>query len=196
MLTIKDNCFINLEAKKIIWTSFIVVCEQLNTEGVRDIFKICKKRCIWNEWNVLESVWCFTFFISFKGPLLFCDLVDLEYLSLIWTWQSSDKSHQNKASFLPHVKHKVVFVELLWLKTKDEGLENWNRQRNCVLFRRESLKPPCYSQRWFVSVVDKIRHGKCSRGHFQQGLRSKKERKCSLSRCNEEIWELFSHIFI
>lgn len=46
MLTIKDNCFINLEAKKNIWTSFIVVCEQLNTEGVRDIFKICKKRCI------------------------------------------------------------------------------------------------------------------------------------------------------
>lgn len=27
-----------------------------------------------------------------------------------------------------------------------------------------------------MSVVDKIGHGKCSRGHFQQGLRSKKDK--------------------
>lgn len=78
-------------------------------------------------------------FITFKGPLLFCELVELEYFSFIWTWQSSEKSHKkNKASFLPYVKHKVVFVELLWLKTKDEELEEWNRQRNCSVQKWKS----------------------------------------------------------
>lgn len=94
MQTIKDNCFINLGGKKKIWTCFIVVCEQLITEGFYDLQKPMYR---YLKWNVLESV-CdayvvITFFVSFYFPLLFCDLVDLEYLSFIWTWQSSEKSH-------------------------------------------------------------------------------------------------------